>query len=105
MNNETSEPGLLEFFNAFKWVPVCFTEAFNEYAADVTCQQLGYPFATNFSSVALPYETFGIGITRSVCEGANSSYLFNCVYFTNMTCQMQLYLTCYNGKCTYILQI
>ena len=105
LKNETYEAGVLEFFNTLEWVPVCFTEAFNEYSADVTCRQLGYPFATNFSSVELPYERSGIGITESVCEGANSSYLFNCVYFTNMVCQMQLYLSCYNSKCAYILKL
>ena len=101
LNNETNETGLLEYFNTFEWVPVCFTEAFDRHAADVTCRQLGYPFATNFSSVLLPGDRIGIGINRSLCEGANSGYLFNCVHFANMTCQMQLHLICYNSKCNY----
>ena len=105
MNNETDGKGLLEFHSTSGRIPMCFTEEFNDHAADVACQQLGYPFATNFSSVALPYDRAGIGITGSVCEGINGysyrGYLFNCVNFTNMSCQMQLHLTCYNGKCDY----
>ena len=104
MNNENNEPGLLEYFNTSTWVPVCFTGAFDEYAADVTCRQLGYPFATNFSSVELSYYRSGIGITRSLCERANSSYLFNCVQSISVTCHMQVQLTCYNSKCTYLLK-
>lgn len=100
LNDEANEIGLLEHFSSSGWVPVCFTEAFNEHVADVTCRQLGYPFATDFSSVALPYDRPGIGITTSFCEGANSNYLFNCVLSINMTCQMQLHLTCYNSKHT-----
>ena len=100
-NNETNRAGLLEHYNTSGWIPVCFTEAFNEYTADVTCRQLGYPFATNFSSVLLPNGKFGIGITRSFCEGAGGSYLFNCVEFANTICQMQLHLICYNSKYVY----
>ena len=106
VNNEANEIGLLEYFNTSGWVPVCFTEAFNEHAADVTCRQLGYPFATSFSSVALHYDRPGIGITASFCEEANSTYLFSCVSSVNMTCQTQLYLTCYNSKhIDYIINI
>ena len=105
LNNETNGAGMLEFYSTSGWVPVCFTEAFDEHAADVACQQLGHPFATNSSSVALSYDRPGIGITGSICEGNNRysyrGYLFNCVNFTNMNCQMQLHLTCYNGKCNY----
>ena len=97
-NNETNEIGLLEYFNTSGWVPICFSEAFDEHAADVTCRQLGYPFATNFSSVALPYDRPGIGITASFCEGASSGYLFSCALSMDMTCQTQLHLTCYNSK-------
>ena len=105
LNKEIHGTGLLEFYSASGWVPVCFTEAFNEHAADVACQQLGYPFANNLSSVELPHDRPGIGITRSVCEGTNRysyrGYLFNCVNFTNMICQMQIHLACYNGKHNY----
>jgi len=101
LNNETNGTGLLEFFDASEWEPVCFTEAFNEDAADVACQQLGYPFATNFTSVGLPYHRSGIGITISHCGGVNISYLFDCVDYESMTCQMQLQLTCYSSKYNY----
>ena len=100
LNNETSGTGLLVFFNLSEWAPVCFTDAFNGHAADVACQQLGYPFATNFSSAALPYDSPGIGVTEVACGGANSygykGYLFSCVNFTNMICQTQLHLNCYS---------
>ena len=105
LDNETNGTGLLEFYSTSEWIPVCSTEAFNDHAADVACQQLGYPFATNFSSVALPHDRPGIGITESVCEGVNTysyrGYLFNCVNFTSMICQIQLHLICYNGKRNY----
>ena len=103
MSNEINAAGMLEFLSTSGWAPICFTGVFNEHAADVACRQLGYPFSTAFSSVALPHDRPGIGITSSVCERANSyrSYLFSCVNFTTMTCQMQIHLTCYNGKCNY----
>ena len=92
--------GLLEYLNTSGWVPVCFTEAFTEHAADVACRQFGYPFATNISSVALPYDRPGIGITSSFCEETNSfrGYLFHCLLYENMICQRQLHLTCYNSE-------
>ena len=95
---------MLEHFSTSGWVPVCFTEAFNEHAADVTCRQLGYPFATSFSSVALPNDRPGIGITTSNCEQTNNfrGYLFDCAHSENMICRMQLHLTCYNSKYSYI---
>jgi len=100
LNNETSGTGLLAFFNLSGWAPVCFTDAFNGHAADVACQQLGYPFATNFSSAALPYDSPGIGVTGEVCGKTNrfgyKGYLFKCVNFTNMICQAQLHLNCYS---------
>ena len=98
LNNETNGAGLLDYYNTSGWIPVCFTETFNEYAADVTCRQLGYPFGVNFSSVALPNDRPGIVISRSFCEGASSSYLFNCVEFANSICQTQLHLICYNSR-------
>lgn len=101
LNNETNGTGLLEYFTATEWVPVCFTEAFDECAADEACQQLGYPFATNFSFIVLPVDRPGIGITRSYCKGTSSGYLFSCVDFKNMICQMELHLTCYNSKYSY----
>lgn len=98
MNNEISGTGALEFYNSSQWVPVCFTEVFDGRAADVACRQFGYPFATNFNSVSLPYDRSGIAITRSFCGGTNSDYLFNCVNFTNMNCQTQLNLICHTSK-------
>ena len=97
-SNEVNGAGVLEYLSTSGWVPVCYTDAFNERAADVTCRQLGYPFSTNFHSVSLSNGRPGIGITRSLCEGVDSGYLFNCVEFTSMTCQMQLHLNCYS-KC------
>ena len=102
MSNEINATGMLEFLSTSGWIPICFTGIFNEHAADVACRQLGYPFATNFSSVAIPNVRPGIGITRSFCERADGyrSYLFDCVNFTSMTCQMQVHLTCYS-ECDY----
>ena len=99
--------GLLEYLNTSGWVPVCFTEAFTERAADVTCQQLGYPFANNITSVALPYDRPGIGITYSFCGETDDfrSYLFKCVYYESTICQMQLHLTCYNSKYSHLYVI
>ena len=113
LNNETNGTGLLEYFSmpAAEWIPVCFTEAFSEHAADVACQQLGYPFATNLSSVALPHDRPGIGVTGSFCEPASrytfsyTGYFFSCVNFTSMVCHVQVHLTCYNRKHSYLLQI
>ena len=90
---------MLQYLSTSGWVPVCYTNTFNGHAADVTCRQLGYPFATNFNSVTLSNGRLGIGITRSLCEGVDSGYLFNCVEFTDMTCQTQIRLACYNSKC------
>ena len=101
LTSEINAAGMLEFLSTSGWVPICFTGVFNEHAADVACRQLGYPFATTFSSVTPPNDRPGIGITRSFCERANTSYrsyLFNCVNFTSMTCQMQIHLTCYNSE-------
>ena len=98
MNSGGDGTGLLEYFNTSEWVPVCFTQIFSENEANVACQQLGYPFATNLSSTPLPYGKPGIGINRSHCSGTNRSYLFYCVRFEIMACQMQLHLTCYNSK-------
>lgn len=90
---------MLEYLSTSAWIPVCYTDAFSTHAADVACRQLGYPFSTNVNSVTLPNVRPGIAITRSLCEGVDSGYLFNCVEFTNMTCQMQVHLACYNSKC------
>ena len=99
-DNDATGAGLLEYLNTSGWVPVCFTEAFTEHAADVTCRQFGYPFATNIRSVVLPYDRPGIGITASFCEETNNfrGYLFYCVHYESTICQMQLHLTCYNSK-------
>ena len=106
LNNGINPTGTLEFQSASGWIPVCFTDAFSNHAADVACRQLGYPFATSFRSVILPHNIVGIGITRAACEGDNSysyrGYLFSCVSFANTICQMQLHLTCY-GKCLNIV--
>ena len=99
MNNEIDGTGMLQYLSTSGWVPVCYTNTFNGRAADVTCRQLGYPFATNFNSVILSNGRLGIGIIRSLCEGVDSGYLFNCVEFTDMTCQTQIRLACYNSKC------
>ena len=101
MNDEINGTGMLEYLSTSGWVPVCYTDAFNGRAADVTCRQLGYPFATNFTSITLFNGRPGIGITRSLCEGVDSGYLFNCVEFTDITCQTQIRLACYNSKCNY----
>ena len=91
---------MLQFLDISGWAPVCFTDAFNGRAADVACQQLGYPFATNFRSEALSHGLPGIGITGAACRETNAygyeGYLFNCVNFTKMTCQTQLRLSCYS---------
>ena len=92
---------MLEYLSTSGWVPVCYTDAYNGRAADVTCRQLGYPFATNFTSGTLFNGRLGIGITRSLCEGVDSDYLFHCVEFTDMICQTQIHLICYNSKCNY----
>jgi len=98
---------MLQFLDISGWVPICFTDAFNEFAADVACQQLGYPFATNFRPVGLPYNIVGIGITSAVCSGDNSyghrGYLFNCVNFANTICHRQLHLTCYSKYLIYVV--
>ena len=100
MNNGINPTGKLEFHSPSGWIPVCFTGAFNNHAADVACRQLGYPFATSFTSVVLPQNMLGIGITNATCGGDNShsyrGYLFKCVSFTDTICRMQLHLTCYS---------
>ena len=101
LSNRINATGILQFLDISGRVPVCFTDAFNEFAADVACQQLGYPFATNFISEALTHSLLGIGITGTICRETNAygyeGYLFNCVNFTKMICQTQLHLSCY-GK-------
>ena len=102
MNNGINPTaGMLEFHSSSGWIPMCYTDTFNNYAADVACRQLGYPFATSSRSVVLSQNMLGIGITRANCSGDNSrsykGYLFKCASFTHTICRMQLHLTCY-GK-------
>jgi len=93
ISNERS--GELEFLGDSGWVPVCFTGAFNNYAADSACLQLGYqPFAAEFHSVS--HSTSGIAITSSRCQRYTSPYLFSCVTYREMTCQTTYHLTCKN---------
>ena len=94
--NAIDGSGELEYLSTSGWVPVCHTAEFDRHAADVACQQLGYPFAVEFG-VAIGSGD-GIGITSSSCEGSSSQYLFKCAEFEEMACQFRYRLTCYS-KC------
>ena len=92
--NGDDSSGELEFLSTSGWIPVCYTSQFDEHAADVACQQLGYPYAT--ASAPTLGNGLGIGIDSSSCEGSGSQYLFDCVEFQEMTCQSRYRLTCYS---------
>ena len=92
--NGDDSSGELQFLSTSGWTPICYTPQFNGTAADIACQQLGYPFADGFAPTI--GSGLGIGIINSdSCQASTSQYLFNCVEYQEMTCQTRYSLMCH----------
>ena len=95
--NGDDNSGELQFLSTSGWIPVCYTSQFNDSAADIACQQLGYPYAFGYSSTV--GGGLGIGIIDSSSYNAfHKQYLFDGVEYQDMTCEARYHLTC-RSKC------